>query len=112
MEAKMAHKRPKRSIAAKITIDGLDLCWTLEREPRLHTDGYKGMAISVHLAEGTFRELLLEYPYPKWKRGPARNLERPRILPGAIEAGIRAAMAAGWDPRSRGRVFAFQVDAE
>jgi hypothetical protein len=33
-------------------------------------------------------------------------------MPAVIEAGIRAAMEAGWDPTSRGRVFAFQVEEE
>jgi hypothetical protein len=55
--------------------------------------------------------LRLEYPYPKWKPG-ARQNERPRIVPSVIEADIRAAMAAGWNPHSRGRVFAFQVPEE
>ncbi|HEU0096503.1 MAG TPA: hypothetical protein VFQ52_08615, partial [Rhizomicrobium sp.] len=75
-------------------------------------DGYKGMAISVTLAEGNGRELLLEYPYPKFKPGPQRKAERPRILPAVIEKDIRAAMDAGWDPTSRGRVFAFPVEPE
>jgi hypothetical protein len=108
----VSHGRAKRSVEAKITIDGYELIWTLEREPKWHTDGPRGLAISVKLSEGNHKELLLEYPYPKWKPGPVRNLERPRIMPAVIEAGIRAAMEAGWDPTSRGRVFAFQVEEE
>ncbi len=108
----MAHKRAKRSVESAVTIDGIALAWTLAREPRMHTDGYKGMAISVTLAEGNGRELLLEYPYPKFKPGPQRKAERPRILPAVIEKDIRAAMDAGWDPTSRGRVFAFPVEPE
>ena len=108
----MAHPRAKRSVEAKVEIDGFDLVWTLEREAKWHTDGPRGMAISVKLNEGNHRELLLEYAYPKWKPGPQRNVERPRVLPAVIEAGIRAAMEAGWDPTSRGRVFAFQVPEE
>jgi hypothetical protein len=108
----MGHKRPKRFIEEKVTIDGYDLCWTLHSEPRWCTDGYKGLGISVRLSEGpAARELRLEYPYPKWKPG-ARQNERPRIVPSVIEADIRAAMAAGWNPHSRGRVFAFQVPEE
>mgnify|MGYP001556036579 CR=1 FL=1 len=108
----MAHSRAKRSVEASVVIDGHELVWTLEREPKWHTDGPRGMAISVKLNEGNHRELLLEYPYPKWKPGPQRHLERPRIVPAMIEAGIRAAMEAGWEPTSRGRVFAFQVAEE
>ncbi len=108
----MAHSRAKRSVEAKVTIDGHELIWTLEREPKWHTDGPRGLAISVKLSEGNHKELLLEYPYPKWKPGAVRNQERPKIVPATIEAGIRAAMNAGWDPTSRGRVFAFQVAEE
>ena len=106
----MSHGRAKRSVEAKVLVNGHELVWTLEREPKWHTDGPRGLAILVRLSEGNHKELLLEYPYPKWKPGPQRNLERPRIMPAVIEAGIRAAMEAGWDPTSRGRVFAFQVE--
>ena len=97
---------------AAIVIDGYALHWTLQREPHWSTDGYKGLAICVRSSEGTFRDLLLEFPYPKRKPGYVRHPDRPRIVPGVIEAAIRAAMAAGWNPTSRGRVFAFPVPEE
>lgn len=103
-------KARKRSVDASVVVDGFELHWTLLREAQYtSTDGYKGMCFSVR-AEGrkAFRELLLEFPFPKRKPGFARQ-EKERILPHVIEAGIRQAMAAGWDPVSRGRVFAFQV---
>jgi hypothetical protein len=103
-------KARKRSAEASVVIDGFELRWTLLREAQYtSTDGYKGMSFSVR-AEGrkAFRELILEYPFPRRKPGFAHQ-DKERILPHVIEDGIRQAMAAGWDPFSRGRVFAFQV---
>jgi hypothetical protein len=103
-------KARKRSAEATVEIDGVLLRWTLLREAQFtSSDGYKGMAFSVR-ADGhkVFRELILEYPFPK-KKFRFAHQEKERIFPAVIEAGIRQAIAAGWDPVSRGRVFAFQV---
>jgi hypothetical protein len=104
-------KQHKRAIAATVEIDGFNLCWELRREPQWSSaEGYRGMAISVRLLEGAHRELLLEYPLPpKTQRDLAHVPQRHKIVPAAIEGDIREAIAAGWDPYSRGRVFAFQV---
>ena len=93
----------KRDIGGTAVIDGIELRWLLIREPQWCTaDGWKGMAISVRVADGAWQELLLEYPF-------RRLSERPRISPKAIESDIRTAISAGWEPFSRGRPFAFQV---
>ena len=81
--------RAKRSIEIEVNIDGVRLVW------RLH------------------RELFLEYPVireqkPGWTR--PKLPVRPRILPARVEGHIRLAMAAGWDPLSRGQPFAYQVN--
>jgi hypothetical protein len=104
-------KQRKRSIEATVEIDGFDLRWELRRELQWSAaDGYKGMAISVRLIDGKHRELVLEYPAPPKKTTwQVHLLERPKIVPSAVEADIRQAMAAGWKPASRGRPFAFQV---
>ena len=55
--------RAKRSIQAAVTIDGFPLVWHLHREQQeTSTDGWKGVAIHVKVAEGVRRELFLEYP--------------------------------------------------
>jgi hypothetical protein len=101
-------KARKRSAEASVEVDGHSLIWTLEREAQWTTnDGGKGMAFSVRLADGNFRELLLEFPYPRWKPGGRQDKER--IQPQRIVSAIRQAIDAGWDPQSRGRVFALQV---
>ena len=106
-------KRRKRSIEAVITVDGFDLHWRLRTEPQYITDGgYKGMTLSVEMVDGPHRELILEYPFPK-KRPGAFDVppERPKLSPQIVEAGIRQAMEAGWNPVSRGKPFIFQVPA-
>ncbi|HXC56021.1 MAG TPA: hypothetical protein VNU97_12060 [Rhizomicrobium sp.] len=110
-------KARKRSADGTFVIDGTELHWSLLREAQYTTsDGYKGMAFTVRAepdagSNRTFRELILEFPFPKRKFRFAHQ-EKERISPRAVEAGIRQAMAAGWDPVSRGRVWAYQVEPE
>jgi hypothetical protein len=105
--------RAKRSIQAAITIGDFPLIWRLHREQQLTTaDGWKGVAIHVKVAEGVRRELYLEYPvYYKEQHG-VRFSEppRPTILAAKVEAHIRLAMEAGWDPESRGKPFIYEPD--
>jgi hypothetical protein len=103
--------RPRRTIDGVSVVEGLKLRWSVSREPLWSTaDGYKGLAILVKLAEGSGRELLLEYPFPAKKpNGIAHLPERPKILPKMVEADIRLAMEAGWNPQARGKTFAFQI---
>ncbi len=104
-------KRRKRSIDAAITVDGFDLHWRLRSETQYTTDsGYKGMTLSVEMVDGPHRELILEYPLPKKKPTGFTDLaERPKISQQVVEAAIRQAMAAGWNPVSRGKPFVFLV---
>jgi hypothetical protein len=104
--------RPKRSIQAAITIDGFALIWRLHREQQWCTaDNWKGVSIHVKVAEGAYRELYLEYPaIGTQKNGWTRiDLVQPPISALKVQAHIRQAMAAGWDPASRGKPFAYQV---
>ncbi|HEX4303265.1 MAG TPA: hypothetical protein VHZ78_10755 [Rhizomicrobium sp.] len=110
-------KARKRSASGKFTIDGTELDWSLLREAQYtSSDGYKGMAFTVRAksdpgSNRIFRELILEFPFPKRKYRFAHQ-EKERIEPRRVEAAIRLAMTAGWDPVSRGRVFAFQIEPE
>ena len=74
-------KARKRSAEASVEVDGHRLRWSLEREAQWTTnDGCKGMAFSVRLdGDARHRELLLEFPYPRWKPGARQDKER--ILP-------------------------------
>jgi hypothetical protein len=110
----------KRSIEAQVEIDGFELRWELRSEPQSSTEhGIEGLSLTVQRIDGAFRELILEYPFPKKGRRlridgktylTAPNFPiRPKFSPKTVEADIRQAIAAGWDPTSRGRPFIFQV---
>jgi hypothetical protein len=104
--------RAKRSIQSTTTIDGFSLIWNLHREQQWFTaDGWKGVAIHVKVAVGVRRELFLEFPPVITKNTEAMRDAPPRVPVTAamVEAGIREAMAAGWDPGSRGQPCFYQV---
>ncbi|MBI1330619.1 MAG: hypothetical protein GC166_12050 [Alphaproteobacteria bacterium] len=108
-------KRRVRTAEGSVEIDEVVLRWSLIREPHYTpAEGHKGMVFSVK-ADGprAFRELVLEFPYPgKKPTGFVKALEVPPIEPSEVEAGIREALAAGWDPVSRGRVFIYEVEGK
>jgi Asp-tRNA(Asn)/Glu-tRNA(Gln) amidotransferase A subunit family amidase len=65
------------------------------------------------MAGETWRELVLEMPYPGEKpTGYISVLERPDVVPAKVEAGIRMAIDGGWKPLSRGRAFHFAIPDE
>ena len=105
-------KRRKRSLEGPIAVDGVSFHWRLLSEPQWTTEhGYKGLCVSVQMEDGQHRELVLEYPFPKKCRpnGMRRLPQRPKLSEKAVEAGVRQAMASGWDPDSRGKAFIFQL---
>jgi len=104
--------RTKRKIEFKIVIDGLQLNWRLHREQQWCTaDGWKGVAIHVATAQGTFRELFLEYPPTTTHKMGAPRMEplKQTISPKLVELHIRQAIEAGWDPQSRGKPYVHEV---
>lgn len=98
-----------------VTIDGYELVWHVESQPRYTTEnGHEGLRIFARLASDSIRrELRLEFPIAKEDlarpRGGAYLPEPIKIVPATIEAGIRLALEAGWNPTSRGRPFNFQL---
>src|SRR5271156_298280 len=101
-------KRRKRFREGSVAVDGLGLVWRLISEPQRSTEhGYKGLCISVRMEDGRHRELILEYPFPKkgGSKGAPKLPQRPKFSEKIIEADIRHAMAAGWEPTSRGKTF-------
>ena len=107
--------RAKRSIESTVTIDGYSVVWRLHREQQGSTsDGWRGMAIHVRVAEGARRELHMEYPAVETHKSSFTKTgidycPRPGIVAAKVEAHVREAMAAGWDPDSRGKPFVYQV---
>jgi hypothetical protein len=107
-------KRRKRSIEALTEIDGYKLSWQLRSEPQWSTEhGPEGLSVTVQRIEGSFRELILQYPIATVDRWgatrPKHYPQRPKVSAKIIEADIRRAIANGWDPASRGKAFNFQV---
>jgi hypothetical protein len=105
--------RTKRSIQTAITIDGFALIWHLHREQQLTTaEGWRGVAIHVKVAEGVRKELWLEYPAVKTQKVSTSRTDfvKQNISPAKVEAHIRRAIEAGWNPASRGQRFIYEVD--
>jgi hypothetical protein len=103
---------PKRSIESSVTIDGVSLVWRLHREQQWSTDdGWRGMAIHVKNAQGARRGLHLEYPPVNTEKGGFTKIEpgRPGIIKAKVEADIREAITAGWDPESRGKPYVCEM---
>lgn len=72
------------------------------------------MAIHVRVAEGARRELHMEYPAVTPEKNGYTKIgysPRPGIVASKVEADVREAMAAGWDPESRGKPFVYHLAA-
>ena len=105
-------KPRKRQASGKMVIDDVEIVWELVREAHYSsTEGYKGMQFSARAVSDTartFRELVLEFPFPKLK--PGFHQDKERILPGRVEAAIREAIDGGFEPTSRGREYVWLVE--
>jgi|SRR5277367_6017033 len=105
-------KRRKRTMEGLLAVDGNKLMWSLVSEPQWTSeDGYIGLRISVQTEDARHRELILEYPFPKKVTGVGlpQLPQRPKFSVKTIDATVRQAIAAGWDPTSRGKSFVFHV---
>jgi len=104
--------RAKRTIEGAVTIEGFSLIWNLHREQQWFTDdGWKGISVHVKGATGKRRELFLEFP-PIGSERPGNTKDAPTRHPisaATVAAGIREALAAGWDPESRGKPYFHEV---
>ena len=106
----MAGKK-KRDIGGIVTVDGIDLSWSVRSEPQWNTPaGDIGLRLSVAAAEGNHRELILQYPFVKRQKSASRFPDKPRVDPVNLVADIGLAMEAGWKPKSRGRPFELILD--
>ena len=105
--------RSMRQIEHAVTLRGANLVWRLHREQQwCGEDGWRGVAIHVRIAQGTRRELHLEYPAVKVQKIGYTRTDRieVNIRPAKVEQDIAQAMDAGWDPESRGKPFIYVLD--
>jgi hypothetical protein len=98
-------KRKKRELSGRLEVEGYPLRWTLKSEQIWSPGGdHVGLRLSVEREDEAHRELVLEYPFREGGR-----IERPDIDREGLGGDIRRAMEAGWNPKSRGRPFHFQL---
>ena len=98
-------KRKKRELSGRLEVEGYALRWTLKSEQIWSPAGdHVGLRLSVEREDEAHRELVLEYPFREGGR-----IERPDIDREGLGREIRRAMEAGWNPKSRGRPFHFQL---
>jgi hypothetical protein len=100
-----------RSGTSNVDVDGVSYEWQLQREPQWSDDdGWKGMAVAL-VEKDKPRGAVLEFPPPKRL---LKGLQRGRlqINDALVARGVRAALAAGWEPDSRGKPMVFTVDAD
>jgi hypothetical protein len=104
--------KTKQSPEFAIEVDGEPYVWRLHRRPQWSSDAseWRGMAIAVRHAEGQ-REAVLEYPPGQQPRYGAPYLQPSQIDVGLVARGVASAIAAGWEPLSRGKTVAIVVDA-
>jgi hypothetical protein len=101
-----------RKLVGTVEVDGVRFDWAVSREPQWCTvDGWRGMTIALRKLDAE-REAVLEFPMPPARRSKMQpQLRRPQVNGRIVENGIRAALAAGWNPASRGKPVVFEVDA-
>jgi hypothetical protein len=101
----------KRSPEVEIEVDGEPYVWRLQRQPQeAKTPAERrGMAIAVRHREGQ-REAVVEFPPAPVRRFGAQQLQASQIAPELVAKAIASAIAAGWEPLSRGKTVAIVVD--
>jgi hypothetical protein len=103
----MLHTRDQ---TGTVEVDRLHYVWFVQREPQWCTaDGWRGLMVSLRQVDGQL-EALLEFPMPKSGNG-SQYRRRPQINNAIAANCVRAALAAGWEPLSRGKPVTYMVDA-
>lgn len=97
----------------EITVDGETFVWRLQRKPRWSNNPAEraGMAIAVRLTDGV-REAVLEFPPGQQPQFGGAQLKPEQVDVRLVANAIASAIAAGWDPYSRGKVVNIVVDAQ
>lgn len=96
----------------EIEVGGEPYVWWLQRKPRWSSDVAErhGMALGARHKEGQ-REAVLEFPFGPQPRLGASPVQPSQIDPKLVAKAIASAVAAGWEPLSRGKTLTIVVDA-
>lgn len=90
-----------------LNVDGIEYHWEFRHASRFDSSvGLCGPSVVVCLAPTHTRDLIIDFPISTFdpKRKPRRA-----ILVHHLTSVIRLALAAGWEPQSRGKPFRFNV---
>jgi hypothetical protein len=103
--------RTKQSAEFEIEVGGEPYVWRLQRRPHWSSDPAerRGMGIAVRHKEGQ-REAVLEFPVGQQPRFGASQLQASQIAATLVAKAIASAIAAGWEPLSRGKTVTILVD--
>ncbi len=104
----MQHTRELKGV---VNVEGEDYDWEVRRQPQRTTgDLWQGIAIALRLKDAK-REAIIQFPMVMRANG-SPQLQRPRINVDSVRNAVGSAIAAGWDPTSRGKPVVFDVDAD
>jgi hypothetical protein len=92
--------------ATVVSVDGTRYAWRYRHGWIVWGKGIKAISISVSLSPERTRELILDFTL---KVNAEDSLPSEVRVVQALEAGIRRAREAGWDPESRGRAFRYEL---
>ena len=104
--------RTKQAPEFDIEVGGDPFVWRIHRLPGWSSDtaSRHGMALALRHKEGQ-HEAVVEFPPGPEPRYGAPQLKPAQIPPELVSRSITSAIAAGWDPLSRGKTVAIVVDA-
>ena len=104
--------RTNHSPEFELEVGGDPYVWRLQRQPRWSADPRErhGMGIAVRHKEGQ-REAVLEFPPGPQPRIGGGQLKAAQIPSKLVATAIASAIAAGWEPLSRGKTITIAVDA-
>lgn len=102
----------KQSAEFEIQVGGEPYLWRLQRKPQWSRNEAerRGVAIAVRHALGK-REAVLEFPPGPQPRFGAPQFKAAQVSPNLVANAISSAIAAGWEPLSRGKTVNIAVDA-
>ena len=103
--------RAKQAEEFEIEVGGELYVWRLQRRPQWSKDvtARRGMAIALRHQEGQ-REAVVEFPPGPQPRFGAPAFKASHVDPSLVANAISSAIAAGWEPHSRGRTVEISVD--
>lgn len=99
-----------RDTSGTVEVDGEVYAWELRRQPRPTASGWEGVTLTLRHQDFK-REAIVQFPPPMRPNGRP-DVEKQKVDLDHVRNAVASAMEAGWDPASRGKPVAFDVDAE